>query len=711
MAMRMSGLMSGMDTESIIQQLVAARQTKVDNTKKAQTKLEWKQDTWKDLNSKLKSLQSKYVSNLRFSTAYKKKTTKVSNSSIVSVITGEDAVNGVQQLSVKQLAKTAYLTGDKLKEKADGGKWDALSKISDIVGDDFEEGSISIAAGGKTVDIALTSETTVSDFLTKVKEAGLNANFDAGQQRFFISAKQSGAENNFSVTANNAGGSKILSSLGLQVSLKDDAASLAKYQEYAGYYVAGDKNATLANMKSLIDKDVSAKVDEYLTQYKSLVDSKRKAEDKINEINEKYKDTTLESSETYQKQLDEKNARIKELTSQIYKLPLGSESAKLERERERLQKEVDELTTLKNDAATLESQTQNLEAYDKQMQEIQDKYIDITETTDADGKITYTAMAKDDFKRGIEDTYYAKASYAAEVIAKYNNGIDIGGGATKIDGRDAEILLNGAKFTSTTNSFVINGLTFTALAETKDGEEVTVTTQDDTDGIYDMVKNFFKEYNSIINEIDKLYNAESASGYEPLTDEEKEVLSDSEVEKYEKKIKDSLLRSDDTLSGIRNGLKDIMASGIEVNGKTMYLSSFGISTLSYFEAADNEKNMYHIDGDPDDENTSGNADKLKSLISSDPDTVVSFFTQLSRNLYSKMSDLSSAVDGYRSYGSFYDDKKMKSDYSDYTSKIKEQEQELADYEDKWYEKFSKMETALSKMQSNTNAITSLLGGS
>ena len=53
---------------------------------------------------------------------------------------------------------------------------------------------------------------------------------------------------------------------------------------------------------------------------------------------------------------------------------------------------------------------------------------------------------------------------------------------------------------------------------------------------------------------------------------------------------------------------------------------------------------------------------------------------------------------------------MKSDYDDYKTKIAEQEQELADYEDKWYEKFSKMETALAKMQSNTNALTSLLGG-
>ena len=40
----------------------------------------------------------------------------------------------------------------------------------------------------------------------------------------------------------------------------------------------------------------------------------------------------------------------------------------------------------------------------------------------------------------------------------------------------------------------------------------------------------------------------------------------------------------------------------------------------------------------------------------------------------------------------------------------EAEEKLADYEDKWYKKFSAMETAMAKMQSNANAITGLLGG-
>ncbi len=187
----------------------------------------------------------------------------------------------------------------------------------------------------------------------------------------------------------------------------------------------------------------------------------------------------------------------------------------------------------------------------------------------------------------------------------------------------------------------------------------TISNEEDTDGIYDMVKNFLKEYNSIINEMDKLYNAED-SKLDPLTEDEKYALSDKEVEDWENKLKSSALRRDDNLSLVSSGLRQIMSSGINIGEKTFYLSDFGIEKLGYFNAPDNEKNAYHIAGDPDDSDTSGNADKLKSMIASDPSTVISFFTKISQNLYDKMSDMSKSVDGYRSYGSFFDDKKMKS---------------------------------------------------
>ncbi len=517
MAMRMTGMMSGMDTESIISQLVEARQKKVDVVKKKQKSLDYKQNAWKDLNSKLKGLQTKYLSTMRFTSAYAKKTSKISDSSVASIITGDKAVNGVQSLEVKQLAKTAYLTGGEVTDTTGKtGSFTALTKMSDL--GITEAGSFKLTVKGQEQTVDFDENTTISDILNKFKEAGLNANFDENNQRFFISAKSSGKANEFSMEATDANSAKMLSSLGF---LSEDQKTAA----------ATDFGAT-----------------------------------------------------------------------------------------------------------------------------------------DLKGKVS-----------------------------------------TKVKAQDAIIKLNDAEFTNSTNTFDINGLTITANKETNDGEKVTISTQDDTDGIYDVVKNFLKEYNSIINEMDKLYNAED-SKLEPLTDDEKYSLSDKEVEDWEDKLKASILRKDENLSSASSGLKEIMSAGIEIDGKTYYLSDFGIEKLGYFSAPDNEKNAYHIAGDPDDGDTSGNPDKLKSMIANDPSTVISFFTKLSQNLYDKMSDMSKSVDGYRSYGSFFDDKKMKSDYTDYTSKIADMEQKLNDYEDKWYKKFSKMETAMAKMQSNTNAVTAMLGG-
>ena len=712
MAMRMSGLMSGMDTESIIKELVSVKQTKVDDAKKAQTKLQWKQDAWKELNTKLKNLQAKYVANMRFVSSYSKRTTKVSNSNAVSVITGENAVNGVQSLQINQLAKTGYLTGAQIKA-ADGSSLTAASKLSDlgVTG----EGTFNITAGGKSVDITVNGDSTISDVLNKLKEAGVNANFDAKNQRFFVSASASGADNDFSITASDSTGDAALAALGLKVGLtgdKGDKATLAKYQEYAAFYVSGDDVATLANINKdgRITKDIDSKVSSYLEQYKSLLSTKSDAQKKIDEINEKYKDSSLDTVENYTKQLDAKQKEKTELEEKIKNLTDGVEKDTAQKELDTLNEEIKALSEKKTDAQSLESAQKSITDADTKIADIQ-KHITVTEGTDADGNATYTAEATQNLKDQVNNSYLSQAKYASEVITAINNGSYTATGATKVSGQDARITLNGAEFTGSTNVFEINGLTFTALNETKAGEDITVTTEDDVDGIYDMVKSFLKEYNSIINEMDKLYNAESAKGYEPLTDDEKEAMSDSEVEKYETKIKDALLRRDSNLSTVSSALKSIMSGGVDVNGKTMYLSDFGVETLGYFEAADNEKNAYHIAGDPDDANTSGKSDVLKSMISNDPDTVIAFFSSLSKNLYTKMSDLSKSVDGYRSYGSFYDDKKMTSDYNDYKTKISELEEKLNDYEDKWYSKFSKMETALAKLQSNSSAVTGLLGGS
>lgn len=713
MAMRLSGLMSGMDTDSVIQELVSIKRKKVDDAKKGQEKLSWKQDIWKDLNSKLKNLQTKYLNNLRFADSYKNKTTKVSHSNIVSVITGENAVNGVQNLEVNQLAKTGYLTGAKI-YGANGESVTALTKLSELRNESGNslfsgtDGAFCITTGGKSTTIQVNADTTISDVLTGLKQAGVNASFDAKQQRFFVSAKESGAAHDFSLTALDDAGASALSALGLQVSLKDDASALAEYQKYAGYYVDGDRAATLANMKSMIDASVQSRADKYLADYKSQVSQKEAAETRIKEIKEKYKDDPLLSADEYTAQLEAKNKEIKELQKSMEGITDPEAKREAEEKLKALKEEASALTKKKADATELAAKEKTVADADAKMAEIKG-YVDITVSTDAENNTVYTAAAKDTLIAEVEESYYQRASYAHKVLANYNPDTAVSTGATKIAGQDAEIVLNGAAFTSNSNVFEINGLTFTVMGTTK-GESVTITTEEDTEGIYNMVKDFLKEYNSLINEMDKLYNADSAKGYEPLTDEERESMSEKEAEEWEQKIKDSLLRRDSNLSTVSSALKDIMAGGVMVNGKRMYLSDFGINTQGYFEAADNEKNAYHIDGDKDNPLTAAKPDKLMNMIANEPDTVISFFSQLSKDLYNKMSDLSKSVNGYRSYGSFYDDKKMKDEYNDYTVKIADLEKKLNAYEDKWYAKFAAMETAMAKLQGNANAIMGLLGG-
>ena len=697
MAMRMTGMMSGMDTESIIQELVAARRKKVDVKKKEQTRINWKQEIWKELNTKLKRLQSKYIANMRFTDAYSKKATKVSNSNAVSIITGENAMNGVQTMTVDQLAKSGYLTGGKI----EGSGVTALTKLSEIDPAYAGGGVFTVKNGEKSVDIKVDQDTTISDVLNQIKEVGLNANFDAKQQRFYITAADSGADGDFSFTASNEKGADAMRLLGLQTKIGsgegEDNKSYAEYSLYAKYK-NNDADA-VKTINQMIQKDIDSRTQAYLNEYNSLQSSIDAAQKSIDDINKKYADAgeTLKSVSDYENDLVTVTQEIDD-----YKKTHSESDPGYAEGLQALHEKSEAIKAKKADAQTLVDQQKNITDYKARQDEISgtNGYITIA----ADGTAAATAKLKNE----IQKRYNEKAEFAAGVIKSPES---LGTGtATKVSGQDAKITLNGAEYTSNSNTFDINGLTITALDTTKEGEVITVTTQQDTDGIYDMVKNFLKEYNAIVNEMDKLYNADRAKGYEPLTDEEKDAMSEKDIEKWESKVKDSLLRRDDNLSTVNSALQSIMSSGFNVNGKTMYLYDFGIETLGYFESPDNEKHAYHIAGDPDDEYTMNSADKLKSMISNDPDAVISFFSQLSRGLYDKMTDMSKSVEGYRSFGNFYDDKKMKSDYDSYTKKIAEMETKLNEYEDKWYKKFSKMETALAKMQSNMSAVSSLLGG-
>ena len=157
MPIRMSGLMSGMDTEAIVKELMSAQSIKKNKVVKAKTKLEWKQTKWADLNKKLTNLYNNFVSKMQMTSAYKTKKATLSDESKAKVTAGTNAVNGNYTMEVKNVATLQYLTGGVVGAKSDSAK---LSELDPgLVGEE-----ITVTHGSKTTKFTVDENTTIADF-------------------------------------------------------------------------------------------------------------------------------------------------------------------------------------------------------------------------------------------------------------------------------------------------------------------------------------------------------------------------------------------------------------------------------------------------------------------------------------------------------------------------------------------------------------------
>ena len=96
------------------------------------------------------------------------------------------------------------------------------------------------------------------------------------------------------------------------------------------------------------------------------------------------------------------------------------------------------------------------------------------------------------------------------------------------------------------------------------------------------------------------------------------------------------------------------------------------------------------------------------MLSNNLDDTMDFFNSLAKDIYGKLGGLMTRSD-YRSFKSLYDDKALQTEYDNLGKDLKEEEQYLSDYEDKWYDKFAAMEKAMEKVNSKQNALAGLFG--
>lgn len=753
MPIRLSGMVSGLDTEAIVQGLSSAYQTKIDKVTKRKKTLTYQQEAWSTLNSKIYSFYTGTLSKVKTYGNYKTKAATVAGGTKASmkVKASSSAVEGSYKVKINSTASAAFLTSARLASAKYTASYAATNattfqemydengnKLSDsLIGKsltfegtqmkakkdadgnelytlDIDGAAASIdlydAAGNVTGTVTEATTAQIEAYLSKIKEKDPD-HYDSSKYHVAAVLEQGDALSAFTYTfTKNSSVSDINKALtdagftGLSAEMQEGKivfgntagmttnADGSIRQTGASYSISGADALTALGLNA----DASGKVDVNTTATKETDD----------DGNEKYVYTrTVSSDHTFKYDVADTSlsgkSKLSEFLGDIFKDNYQTDEDG---------KKYLEYNLVMGSGATAKTTTLKI-TEDTTVNEFTKAIQDASR-----GKVTASFDAKNQRfflnskSTGSENSFSLEAASSAgseEALQKLGlidgNPYTGNSAMSKQAATDAEIVLNGAVLTSSSNDVKVDslGLTLTVESAAPD-EELSLNVSKDTDGVYKMVKDFLKEYNNLVKDMSELYYAEKTD-YEPLTDEEEDEMSDKQVEKWEEKVKAAVLRRDDSLYSIMNTMRNGLAQTVSVKDKdgtshNYSLSSLGISTGNYLEYG-----ILHLAGDEDDAEYASKTNKLKNLIEDDPDKVMNILAGVTSNLYQTMTKKMKST-SLNSYQKLYNDKTMKKQSESYDDEIDKLKEKLESVQDKYYQQFSKMETALSKLNSTASSL-------
>lgn len=110
--MRIGGLASGIDTETMIKDLMNAERIPLDKLHQDRTKLEWKRDAFRDVNKMLADFDRNLIFNMKLSNTFNTKIISSTQENAVRATGNAGANSGTYRIEVKQLATSAINVGD-----------------------------------------------------------------------------------------------------------------------------------------------------------------------------------------------------------------------------------------------------------------------------------------------------------------------------------------------------------------------------------------------------------------------------------------------------------------------------------------------------------------------------------------------------------------------------------------------------------------------
>ncbi|WP_313804913.1 flagellar filament capping protein FliD [Cytobacillus sp.] len=305
-----------------------------------------------------------------------------------------------------------------------------------------------------------------------------------------------------------------------------------------------------------------------------------------------------------------------------------------------------------------------------------------------------------DQKISIKDVPSAGSINIAGVIGSGGDSRTNTNAGPSVNGVNGSITIDGKTIDNlTSNKVNIYGMDLTLLK--KDSNPVTITVESDTDAIFNKIKDFVDSYNSMIDSLNSKVKTHRNREYQPLTEEQREGLSEKEAEKWDEKAKEGLLYNDstirDTLTALRGKMYNTV-SGIP-DGQLRLLSEIGIQ--SAYMSKDGKLEI--------------NEDKLKEAIANKPDEVAQLFTSedgIATRIY---NEVGSSIDklnkkaGRPNTASSLDISTLGDSIKEITKQMSTWEDKLKMIENRYWKQFTAMEQAISKMNAQSSSIVGMLG--
>ncbi|MBE3554629.1 MAG: flagellar filament capping protein FliD, partial [Thermicanus sp.] len=273
-------------------------------------------------------------------------------------------------------------------------------------------------------------------------------------------------------------------------------------------------------------------------------------------------------------------------------------------------------------------------------------------------------------------------------------------------GQNADITVNDASFSMESNQFTINGINY----ELRGTGTSTLTVSNDTDAVFDKIVQFIGKYNDTIDKINAKLSEPKYRDYLPLTDAQREAMTDQQVEKWEAKARSGILQRDDLLQGtlyqLRAGFSNTVA-GLDPSMDSMF--DLGFTTGSY------ETNGKIIIDET----------KLRSALEQNPEKVMALFTQVDTDPNDNVDERGLAVRLYDSLNSAIKkltDKAgspaMMTDTESVIGKALDQladdmsnfEDHLKQVEDRYWRQFTAMEQAIQRANMQSGWLMQQFGG-